>query len=440
MPDSFITGQWLAQFDLMQDQPQIRPTAYPCSIRLRFMPTLITAAGLGCRWAGARHRALMRWLRLCLVLIGLAALIGPVRAQAPGVPQVLALLSYHPQLPWTRALVAGLLDEAASQRVVLDLQVLDQQRAGTPELNSDHARLIIDRYRGRRPDVIIAESLPAVQFHARYLEAAMAGVPVVVLSEGSDRGQPGHPASEVAVETRLAETVDLAMALHRPTKAYLIGDQTPESQFNVDAMAALLAKWPGVRVERFDQLKLAEVAGRLAGLPKNESAVAFYGLIFNGGEDQPMPPAAALEVIAKSSRAPIYSFWDPMIGRGALGGYVTVPQQVGRQLLQEALRAAQAAQARQAAGAPRPCRRRRLRAAPRRANRWPARRWPLTPARWRAGAWPPAACRPKPKSVFASLRCGRTTGASSSAPSPCWPCRRHSLRGCWPIGATAAAR
>ncbi len=296
-------------------------------------------APTGSRLAGSWRR-LARWL----VLAGLASAIGLALAQAPGTPpQVLALLSYDPQLPWTRAVVAGMLDEAAGQHVSLDLQLLDQQRAGTPELNADRARLIIDRYRDRRPDVIITESLPAALFHARHLEAALPGVPVVVLVEGADGARSGQPATEVMVETRLAETVDLALALHRPETAYLIGDRQPESQSNLDALQALLAKHQGVSVERLDTLGLAQIAERLAGLPESGRAVAFYGLVFSDEKGQSLPPAAALELIGKSSRVPIYSFWDTMIGRGAVGGYVTVPLQIGRQLLHEALRSAQAA-------------------------------------------------------------------------------------------------
>ncbi|MBQ0929548.1 PAS domain-containing protein [Ideonella sp. 4Y16] len=265
---------------------------------------------------------------------------GAARAQEAPPLQVLVLLSYHAQLPWTRAVLNGLLDEAAGQPVSLDLQLLDQQRADSPALNADRARLILARYQARRPDVIIAESLPAVQFQQRHLAAALDGVPVVAMLEGQGRPLDTQLAAEVTVETRLAETIDLALRLHQPTRVYLIGGPAPESQSTLDAMQALLHTRPGLQVERLDSPGLTPIAHRLAAVPAQERAVAFYGLVFSDDKGEPLPPALALSRIAQTSQVPIYSFWDPMIGRGALGGYVTVPQGVGRQLLQEAVRAA----------------------------------------------------------------------------------------------------
>ncbi|MDE2368120.1 MAG: PAS domain-containing protein [Burkholderiales bacterium] len=255
---------------------------------------------------------------------------------------MLALMSYNPQLPWTRAVTDGLLDEAAARGTVqLDLQMLDQARAATPELDAAQARLIAERYRQLRPDVVICESLPAELFYQRHLREALAGVPTVLLREQADPELGLGAAAEVSVSTKFSETLDVALAIHRPTKVYLIGDRAnAESQADIAKLASMLAVHPSIRVERLDDLTLDQLAARLGQIPAGGHAIALYALIFHDDEGRPLAPASALERIARASRVPIYSFWDTMIGRGAVGGLVTQAGEVGHQLLGVALQAA----------------------------------------------------------------------------------------------------
>jgi PAS domain S-box-containing protein len=258
-------------------------------------------------------------------------------------PRVLVLLSYQPQLPWTRALVAGLLDEAgaAAGSAQVDLQMLEQDRQPTPAVDADRARLITGRYRDQLPDVVVVESLPALRFYDTHLRGALAGVPLVVLKEGPDdlAGLPVAPATELTIATQFGRTVELAVGLHHPTRAYLIGDANPESQTNLQSLQTLLAAaYPALQVERLDALDPARLQQRLQEeLPAGERAVAFYALVFHDAQGRPAAPAAVLQGLAQGSRFPVYSFWDTMVGRGAVGGHVTSAASVGRQLLREAL-------------------------------------------------------------------------------------------------------
>ncbi|MDE1929280.1 MAG: PAS domain-containing protein, partial [Burkholderiales bacterium] len=246
------------------------------------------------------------------------------------------------QLPWTRAVADGMLDEAAADGLVqLDVQALDQSRAATPELDADRARLIVERYRGARPDVVICESLPAELFYQHHLRAALAGVPTVVLREQADPELKLGAAAEVSVSTKFSETLEVALALHRPSTVYLIGDPvSTESQADIAKLQRMLAAHPALRVVRLDDLPLDQVAARLRGLPADGHAIAFYALIFHDGQGRQLAPAQALARIARDSRVPIYSFWDTMIGRGAVGGLVTYSGAVGHQLLRTALQVA----------------------------------------------------------------------------------------------------
>ncbi|MEY4748269.1 MAG: hypothetical protein RIQ60_483 [Pseudomonadota bacterium] len=293
------------------------------------------------RRLGVRVRALLM-LTLLVVCVGWTPVGRAANAPAAKAPRVMVLLSYNQQIPWARAVVAGIFDEAGNPErpARVDLQALDQDLHGTSAVSdADIVHLIHDRYHNQLPDVIVAESLPALRFYQAQLTTSMAKVPLVGYRHANDAiTLPAGHTTEVSASNLIGRTVEMAFKLHQPTRVMLIGDDSPESQNNLRVINELLGAYPSLRIDRLDGLDVTEQKRRLALEPADgERVIALFALVFRDAQGRSVAPASVLKTLAQGSRVPIYSFWETMVGQGAVGGYVTSPYLVGRQLMREAL-------------------------------------------------------------------------------------------------------
>ena len=293
-------------------------------------------------------RARPPWTVWLLVLSLLAGISGIAARALPAPPagaggrQVLVLTSYGGGRPGVQALVDGF--AAALQQGGLTLnqvfiENLDLERAKDPAFRRSLAETLRLKYRGRRIDLLYLVEQPALAFLLSDLEDLAPGAPAIVTrAELPGRIQDSRRrfVSQL-LSYDLAGTLDRALELFPGTRRVLFVSGSTASDRAVAAQAAAeLARWQGrVAWEDTRGLSLEQIRARVA-----EPAPGGIILVLPVNRDGAGHTAVQMEtgfMVAASARAPVFTLWDNLVGRGAVGGSVTNFEATGRQAGQYAL-------------------------------------------------------------------------------------------------------
>jgi PAS domain S-box-containing protein len=177
------------------------------------------------------------------------------------------------------------------------------------------------QYSGVKPDLVIASSLPALQFVAEYRDKLFPGVPIVfiAITDRELREQSKWPdVTGVTVPVGLRETIDLALHLHPDTQtlAIVTGPSFSSNYWLAVAHAELLRYHD--RVKEIDILGPAnhEMVDRIAAFPPH--TVALFSL---SPDTVNQPAFGGWDVLsALARRVPTYSAWSALCHYGCIGG------------------------------------------------------------------------------------------------------------------------
>lgn len=269
---------------------------------------------------------------LCLLLLSLDAVAAP---------RVLLLNSYHPQYRWTAELTRGVQDALAETvpEENLHIEYMDGRRLiDDPAYLARLSALLRYKYRGFRPDVVIASDDYAFNYLRSEHRRLFPGVPIVFC--GVNVFEPEMLKDEPDF-TGIAEGMEVAgnFALIRRLqpdvrRIVLLADQTSFGQRMVQHARSVIAaqpKAPGstaLRYDIWDKLTLAELWQRLPRLRADEAVLMLA--IHKDRAGQYFSFAEHLPVLTQLSPAPVYGMWGSlMIGHGVLGGVMNNPYQHG---------------------------------------------------------------------------------------------------------------
>jgi PAS domain S-box-containing protein len=192
------------------------------------------------------------------------------------------------------------------------------------------------KYQGRRIDVVLAITDPALQFVLKYRDQLFPGVPIVA-SASSTLG--AHLAADgvtgVTGRAADAETIELALSLHPSTQRVFVVVQKLTDGY-LEGVQAALAK-SAERVElRFIQ------EGSVPGLPAVVRAVPANSLIhfIRFSREDPgnvMFPLEVVRMVAEASPVPVYASTDSFVGTGVVGGMVRLAPRIGSRIGEIAL-------------------------------------------------------------------------------------------------------
>jgi signal transduction histidine kinase/ABC-type uncharacterized transport system substrate-binding protein len=275
------------------------------------------------------------WATMVVAVVGLAS--APARAAPPASAerQVLILNSYHPQYAWTDALVRGALDELGT--VVPDenihVEYMDLRRMLDDQVYlGSFERLMVDKYRGRAPAVILASDDGATRFLLERRAALFPGAPVVFCGVNSiDRAElEAAPAMTGILEgLEIEGNLRLIQRLHPGvTRIVLLADRTSLGRGMTDAARATPADVVRASIEIWDDLSIGELRQRVAAASVDTAFLLLAihrdrdGVYFSF--DRELPGLTA------SSRAPMYAMFGMLIGSGVVGGLMNDPEQHGR--------------------------------------------------------------------------------------------------------------
>jgi|SRR5688572_6854376 len=209
----------------------------------------------------------------------------------------------------------------------------------TEEFPSETALLafrdyVREKFAGRRLDVVIANSTPALRFVLRFRDELYPGVPVVFVA-GS---QPGltingtHPGvTGVLSDGAFAETLELALKLHPQVRRAYVVAQAPTSEGYDERVRTALQPFS----QRIELIYIRErtVPGLLAAVKAiPEQSLVLYTRYTPEDADSIVHPDDVARLMARVSPVPIYTSADLFFGTGVVGGAIKGTRAIGTRL------------------------------------------------------------------------------------------------------------
>jgi len=259
--------------------------------------------------------------------------------------RVLILNGIDPYLPAylavDSAMRANLANESGS-RIVFFSEALDAQRFALDAVEPELLALLAKKYRALHIDVVVAFSLPALEFFKRHGEQLWPGARLVFHGfPGEDITAEELPPNATAIVARqdIESTIGLAQRLQPDAHRIVVVSGVSEFDRRSERLARkALSTWGGRAAVKFlSGLPLPELVARVAAEPAN--SIVIYLAQFRDRDGRPYTPREVLRAISHASVAPVYGIAETFIGAGAAAGIVESYEARGR-LSAEQVRAA----------------------------------------------------------------------------------------------------
>jgi PAS domain S-box-containing protein len=283
------------------------------------------------RLSFSRHRGLL------LCLLALMLMHSAVVADEPQkIKQVLVLYSLRTTPPVQGEIDQGLraaLQANGRYPVDIDTEFLDLDRFEEAAYLDELLSLLRRKYAHRRPDVIIPVFHPAVTFLLMYGDAIFPGVPVVFAAELKQFLQnltlkPNMTGAYAVPE--IAANLQLALTLQSQTRQVVVvgGTSGSDRVYQSWVRAGFAPYAEQVEFTYLTDLPLEEIQERLAHLPPQ--TIIFFLTFNRDSKGREFLSRDVLNLLARAANAPVYGFYDTLLGEGIAGGILISFQEQGR--------------------------------------------------------------------------------------------------------------
>jgi signal transduction histidine kinase len=181
------------------------------------------------------------------------------------------------------------------------------------------------KYGGRQLDVVIAIQDVAVDFLNRYRDELFPETPIVYYTYADDgSAHRMRNSTGVVSERDLHSTIDLALRLQPDiTQVFVVtGNSDRDRAYEQLARKQLQSFDPRLSFTYLSGLATNELVSRLATLPPQ--SIVYYVVTYEDGEGEIVNPLEYLDRLALVANRPIYSWVDPTLDHGVVGGAVSV--------------------------------------------------------------------------------------------------------------------
>jgi signal transduction histidine kinase len=282
-----------------------------------------------------------RWLfeRLGPALVGAVVLLAP--SALSGAPRdtrsILVLYGFDPFAPAVVSFDKALRESLAAlgpHDFTVHNEVLDLEALGDPLLAPKQRAWFQARYGVYRPSAVIAVGAGPLAFALQERTELWPGVPLLFSGVDEQVVAEMHlPAGVTGVARRPAVDQTMAMALQllpdTQTVAFIGGTTDVDRAFEASARPDLSRVAGHLQQLDLTGLPLTEMGERLAAL--SEHTIVFGVSLFRDGTGRSIRGTDAMRLLAEWSAAPIFTTHAQMVGLGAVGGWVTDYQEMGRQ-------------------------------------------------------------------------------------------------------------
>ena len=233
---------------------------------------------------------------------------------------VLVLHSFNQGLLWTDHVNRGIQVYFKDKPVHIYYEYLDSLRYSGKEYDAALLRLMDIKYHGKKLDTIIVCGNSALDFLA-----AGKGRDVPIIACGINRvpGAPRHSGTNVISITEavsIRETLEFAMKAHPYAHTFRVfADDSPIGRVLTEEFARELSNLN--RQAKYVKTVCRTVAEAVEEIGKiSREDVVFLMGIYPSGSKLSSPDEIPIAEVISNSRAPVYSFWDFVLGKGIVGG------------------------------------------------------------------------------------------------------------------------
>jgi signal transduction histidine kinase len=192
------------------------------------------------------------------------------------------------------------------------------------------------KYEGRRIDVVLTITDPALQFVLRYRDQLFPGVPIVAAA-ASTLGVHLAPAGVTGTAWRAAdvETIELALRLHPSTERVFVVVQELTEGYLEGVAAALAEAAERVELRFIQERSVASLIAAVRAIPPD--SVILFIRFSRQDPGNVMFPMDVARLVAEASPVPVYSSTDSFVGTGVVGGMARLASGIGTRLGEMAL-------------------------------------------------------------------------------------------------------
>src|SRR5271166_5112686 len=234
-----------------------------------------------------------------------------------------------------KTLLAG-----TTRRIEFYTESLDGLRLPDSGYESTFVEYLQNKYKDRKPDIIIAVIALALDFVQQHRLALWRVVPVVFcgIPEEVMRGRSlGSGITGVCLDYDIAGTIDLAINLQPNARRLVpvagVGDY---DKFWFQRVEQVCARYPRLQTVGLTNRSMPELMEAVRRLPRD--SIVLYVSVYRDTTGQVFVPQDVLKQLSQISGAPIYGGNDTHFGYGIVGGVISSWETQGRHAAQIALR------------------------------------------------------------------------------------------------------
>ena len=271
---------------------------------------------------------------LAVVLTGRTAFCEPAPLR------IGVLISFDQTLPWAQSFIHGLSEAQTKigQHIEFYIEYVDVRRFPSFLQRETFGNYLNEKYRGKRLDAVIVESLVAAQFVNEHGNAIFGDIPYVVVTANTEmQGLDGLRHSVISHASWIEQTTALALSQQPGAKRIvLVGDGDLTSRnFASIITARANALRPDLPVEIMNNLSVEELADRIAHLP--QGCIVLYTVVLRDKAGTPLVSRDVAARLAAVSPVPFYGFHEQLLGTGIIGGYLLSGEKVALTAVAKAL-------------------------------------------------------------------------------------------------------
>jgi PAS domain S-box-containing protein len=239
------------------------------------------------------------------------------------------------------------LRSSVRDRVEFYTEYLDLVRFPGPAHAANLVKLLQLEFSENKPDLIVPVSYSALQFLLNEGKGLFPGTPVVALFNARRLGEvkryiesdlTGRDITGVASTDEPARTLDLALRLQPDTQRVfvVVGCSQVEKYWVNQLKQDFLPYRQTIEITYLTDLPMNEVLRRVAEAPSH--TVILDTFFFEDARGQFFLEEEALDLVAAAAHVPVYAIYSNDIGHGVVGGRMTDPENLGRQIASAAAR------------------------------------------------------------------------------------------------------
>ena len=263
---------------------------------------------------------------------------GAAQAEQGEKKNIVVFHSYHEGFPWSNLFHRGIKNRSMESNIPINLYIeyLDQARMPGYWKSDAYLKHIKEKYEAKIIHSVLADDKFSATFAGKlgreifndatllYASSIEADLPENFLLKNIFWRQHVQ---------KYEKTIDFAIRLKPKTKnIYIVTDETPGNNERLRKLRDVVKKYEGVfNVEFITQFYYDELLKKLSELPKN--SIIIYALVFSDLSGARFIPRQVAKDISEVSSAPVFSYWDTLLGTGVIGGHMVSAEQSGYQLL-----------------------------------------------------------------------------------------------------------